>query len=339
MIGRYRPHGPLRWMLDQFSTISTWDIIGALAAEQRSATVPCELKALGKIGACQLLRIHDLPTAFEADVKRAMRDREREVRASLGRGYAIHDEQLMSDLPELEPLCDVLESNAAEHVILDISCLPKRFFFYLLRRLVASSRVRTLVATVTIPNRYGNPLSQNSGRWEFLPSFGREQSGDAQPLLIIGVGYQHLNLLDLVEETVPAAVRLLFPFPSKPPGAIRNWEFVRSIEQQKKFGLRPSDVLRVHPQATSLAFDILVGQSGGHRDEVWLAPFGPKSISLAMALFALAREVAGEPVSIGYTQPPAYSATYSVGVEVDDHRNPLVHAYCIKLDGRNWYEV
>lgn len=338
MIGPYRAHGPLRWLLDQFPAIGRWDVIGSLGAEERSATVPRQLRELGGLGACQLLRIHDLPTAFGPAVEQAVHERESELLAALGKAFEVRDEQLMSDLPELEPLGDELESIVAEHVILDISCLPKRFFFYLLRRLIASSRVQHLLVTVTIPGKYGDELSRDAGRWEFLPSFGRERSDKAKPMLIIGVGYQHLNLLDVVEEGDPSAVRLLFPFPSKPPGGIRNWEFVRNIEQQKKFGLRSTDIIRVHPQAASLAFDILVGQCG-EVDEVWLAPFGPKAISLAMVLFALARENAGLPVSMGYTQPPAYSATYSTGVELGTDGHPMIHAYCIKLNGRTLYRL
>lgn len=324
-------------MLDQLPSINSWEVIGCLGAEERSTVVSLELADVGKLGDCHLLRIHDVPTVFAPKVEREVRKRERELRVALGSRFQILDQQLLSDLPELEPMGDNLESKAAENVILDISCLPKRFFFYLLRRLVESPRVQTLVVTVTIPNKYGNELSKNAGRWEFLPSFGREKSGEARPMLIIGVGYQHLNLLDVAEEGDPGPVRLLFPFPSKPPGAIRNWEFVRNIERQKKFGLKPGDVIRVHPQATSLAFDILAGQCAGHADEVWLAPFGPKSISLAMALFALAREASGRSVSIGYNQPPAYSASYSSGVECDQNRRPVVHSYCVKLNGQNWY--
>jgi hypothetical protein len=196
--------------------------------------------------------------------------------------------------------------------------------------------VTDLLVTVTIPQQYGRELSRNAGQWEFLPSFGRVRSDKPRPLLIIGVGYQHLNILQVAEEIDRPQVRLLFPFPSKPPGGIRNWEFVRNIEH--KFPLTQGDILRVHPQATSLAFDLLVGQCQ-QADEVWLAPFGPKSISLAMVLFALAREENSEAVSIGYTQPPAYSPDYSTGVEKDVSGNPVIHAYCIKLGGQAFYAI
>jgi len=339
MIGPYRPHGQLHWLLEQLGTVPKWEVIGALAAEERSRTVPCELGKLGKLEKCQLLRIRDLATAFASGVLDAMQLREQELATAIGGLFAVRDEELMSDLPELEPLADDLEKRITENVILDISCLPKRFFFYLLRRLTASSKVQQLLVTVTIPLKYGEELSRNAGHWEFLPSFGREKSGKTQPMLIIAVGYQHLNLLEVAEEVDHAAVRLLFPFPSKPPGWIRNWEFVRNIAEQQKFGLKTSDVIRVHPQATSLAFDILVGQCAEQVDEVWLAPFGPKSISLAMVLFALARETTGRAVSIGYTQPPAYSATYTTGVELGPDGKPVIHAYCVKLKGRSFYSI
>ncbi len=336
MIGPYRPHGPLRWLLDRLDGVSHWALVGALGAESRSATVPQELCFLGKLESCLLLRINDVASDFSREVKRLMLERERELRSTVGSLLEIQDESLMSELPELEPLGDRIEERVGESVVLDVSCLPKRFFFYITRRLLQSEKVKNVVAAVTIPEKYGSQLSKSGGSWAFLPSFGRERSDRAQPMLIIGVGYQHLNLLE-VAESDPDPVRLLFPFPSKPPGAIKNWEFVRSIEKQKKFGLKPSDLIRVHPQATSLAFDILTGHCAGQSNEVWLAPFGPKSLSLAMLLFALAREAADLPVSIGYTQPPAYSATYSIGVERACNGVPVVHSYCLKLGGKNLY--
>ena len=323
-------------MLEQMPNVNSWEFVGCLGAEERCTAVPMELVELGKLGLSHFFRIEDNPKSI---FKRAVNRELLKLRAVLENQFKILDAKLMSDLPELVPLSDDIESSVSENVILDISCLPKRFFFYLLRRLVASPRVRTLVVTVTIPSKYGNELSKNAARWDYLPSFGREQSGPARPMLIIGAGYQHLNLLEVVDEGDLEAVRLLFPFPSKPPGGIKNWEFVRNIERQKKFKLKPKDVIRVHPQATSLAFDILAGQCESQSGEVWLAPFGPKSMSLAMALFALAREANDLPVSVGYTQPLAYSATYSIGVERDENETPIVHAYCIKLNGRNWYSI
>ncbi len=339
MIGPYRPHGPLRWLLRHFASVSNWDVIGSLGVEDRSVAVPIELKSAGKLGGCWLLRISDPPSPWQPEIQRKLSEREAQVSAEMANRFEIVDEELMSDLPELEPLGDTLEGSVASNVILDISCLPKRFFFYLLRRLIASPRVQQLLVTLTVPERYGRELSRNAGRWDYLPSFGRERDDKAQPILIIGVGYQHLNLLEVAEESDPSTVRLLFPFPSKPPGAIQNWEFVRRIEGQKKLGLTQNDVLRVHPQATSLAFDILTGQCAGRTDEVWLAPFGPKSMSLAMVLFALAREAHGLDVSIGYTQPLAYSPSYSEGVEYMRDGHPLIHCYAIKMDGKDIYSM
>jgi len=339
MIGRYRPHGPLRWLLDALPTHSKWDVIGSLGAEARCTTVPCEIRSLDKLESCLLLKVRDQPSPFMDDVAKAVEVRRKKMARALGNSFRVIEAELMSDLPELDPIWDDLESVLTGHVILDISCLPKRFFFYLLRRLQKSTKISTLIVTVTIPERYGSELSWNAGPWDFLPSFGREHSGQVQPLLIIAVGYQHLTLLNIVEEGEPRTVRLLFPFPSKPPGGIRNWEFVRNIEHEKKFKLRPTDVIRVNPQETSIAFDLLTGQCVGETNEVWLAPFGPKSISLAMALFALAREASGLPVSVGYNQPPAYSATYSIGVERRTDGTPLVHAYLVKASGIAFYTL
>ena len=75
----------------------------------------------------------------------------------------------------------------------------------------------------------------------------------------------------------------------------------------------------------------------GHRHAV-LAPFGPKPLSLAMCMYGIDCRRRKWPVEIGYTQPTAYSDEYSTGVALRDGE-PVIHAYCLKLDGRNLYEV
>ena len=169
-----------------------------------------------------------------------------------------------------------------------------------------------------------------------LPSFGSEDSTSTNPMLVISVGYHHLKLLELIGDRRPKPVRLLMPFPSMPPGFSQNWDFVRYIHEQG-VEFHPRDIRRVDPFGLSIAFDHLCAQCVGHEGELILAPFGPKPISLAMALYALAREDSGLPVTVGYTQPIAYSSEYSHGVKRDVDGKAIIHTYCVKLAGELLY--
>ena len=82
---------------------------------------------------------------------------------------------------------------------------------------------------------------------------------------------------------------------------------------------------RVHALDTSEAFDRICDITNHGRHDSILAPYGPKPISLAIALFAIQN---GSPVY--YTQPNYYSPEYSSGIKE-------TYGYWIKKDGTNLY--
>jgi hypothetical protein len=331
MTGHYRPSGPLRWILEKLPNQSQWDLLGSVAAEPRAVEVAKELVSLGKLRSSQFLCIEDEPSEFQDNVRAACSQHQNELADILGRDLAIQNMALFSEVDELGGMYEEAETRISENVILDISALPKRFFFYLIRRLRDSAKVQNLLVAYTLPDKYGKTLYKNPGGWMPLPSFGIESSTTTAPMLVVAVGYHHLKLLDLIEERTPNPVRLLMPFPSIPPGFAQNWEFVRYVQEQVDFIAR--DIRRVDPFSVSLAFEHLHAQCLDHEDELLLAPFGPKPISLAMALYALWREDKGLPVAVGYTQPTAYSDTYSSGVRRARNGNAVIHTYCIKQNG------
>ncbi len=334
MSGEYRPSGPLRWVIDRLPNHSRWDLIGTIAAEPRANEVTRQLLKTGKLDRSSFVDIEDQPSEYQQATQAARKVHCRELSDLLGKPPRVISMELFSEIDELDSMFAEIEPTIGDSVLLDITSFPKRFFFYLVRRLYEAETVKNLIVTYTLPKSYGSTLHKNPGCWMPLPSFGTEISSSAKPMLVIAVGYYHLKLLDLIRERTPSPVRLLMPFPSMPPGFAQNWEFVRHIHEQVNFN--PPDIRRVDPYSVSLAFEHLQAQCSSHHGELILAPFGPKPISLAMALYALAREDKGDPVSVGYTQPMAYSATYSEGIQ-HQAGTPVVHTYCIKLNGHRLY--
>ena len=307
MSEEYRPAGPLRWVIDRLPDHSHWDLIGTVAAEPRANQVAKELLHLRKLGNHCLVDIEDEPSEFQKATQAARKLHRIELLNLFGKSPKVVPMDLFSEIDDLDDMFSEIESTIGENVLLDITSFPKRFFFYLVRRLSEAKPVRNLIVTYTIPNAYGKTLHKNPGSWMPLPSFGTEVSSAEKPMLVISVGFHHLNLLDLIRDRTPSPVRLLMPFPSMPPGFAKNWEFVRYIRGQVEF--QPNDIRRVDPFNVSLAFEHLRGQCSAHRGELLLAPFGPKPISLAMALYALAREDQGYPVSVGYTHSRSPTVT------------------------------
>lgn len=335
MNGQYRPSGPLKWVIDRLSSHSSWDLIGTVAAEPRANEVARQLCMTSKLGRCSFIDIEDEPSEFQAATQAARERHRQELSRLFGRLPKVVPMDLFSEIDDLDDMFLEIEPAIGENVVLDITSFPKRFFFFLIRRLSEADSVRNLIVTYSIPESYGRTLHKNPGGWMPLPSFGIQNSTRNTPMLVVAVGYHHLKLIDVIRERMPSPVRLLMPFPSMPPGFAQNWEFVRYLREQVPFSQQ--DIRRVDPFSVSLAFDHIEAQCAAHHGELLLAPFGPKPMSLAMALYALSRENAGDPVSVGYTQPMAYSQTYSQGIKKAEGAG-VVHAYCTKLNGRKLYD-
>jgi hypothetical protein len=314
-------------------------VVGAVSSEMRCCAAPKEVSQLQKLASCALLRIADEVGIHTAATEAAWKVHLDELDQQINPKPSVIDGALFATLDDLNEIYQKLENDTCltGNVIFDVSTLPKRYFFYMLRRMIESPKVSNLIVTYAIPERYGKKLYENPGSWEPFPSFGPTHSTVERPMLVIAVGYHHLNLLDLIQDRPPRQIRLIKPFPSKPPGSIQNWEFIRFVRGQIAF--QPQDIIRVNTYAAPLLFDHLVAQCQAQQEEVILAPYGPKPFSLGMALFALAREAQGLPVTVGYTQPKSYSSDYSTGVEIGYDGYPVVHSYCVKLNNKNLFSI
>ncbi len=70
-----------------------------------------------------------------------------------------------------------------------------------------------------------------------------------------------------------------------------------------------------------------------------VAPYGPKPVSLAMCLFALAAESAGKPeVPAYYAQPTRYALDYTTGIHANT-QGPIVYGYPTRLNTRELYQL
>ena len=99
------------------------------------------------------------------------------------------------------------------------------------------------------------------------------------------------------------------------------------------------DRWHVHMYDCPAIFEAISRFTRGGTRTAALAPFGPKTVSLAMCLFALAAENAGRSsVPAYYTQPKRYATNYTTGIKMID-RVPDVRAYVLRLDGNDLYRL
>ncbi len=336
MAETFRPWGQLNWLLGKLPA-ADWSFLGTLGTEDRCSAAFLESAPI--IGRQSLLKILDPHIAQEA----LFHQRFDEIEMIFTNAGVAPDDilevNLLQNIDRISEISETFMHNAGGKVILDISSMPKRWFFPIIRFLAQDQTVEDLIVCYSVAGKYGDQLSSDPLPLGPLPTFDQPRTDVRYDDLVVGVGFAPLGLKDLFEADIEK-IRYLFPFPPGPPNYFRNWEFLRSLESEvENRNLRTEDRWQVHTFDVPDAFEALCRVTNGGDRSCALAPLGPKTHSLAMCLFALALERAGrQPAHVYYTQPRRYALDYSVGTS-SHNGSPDIKAYCIKLGGRQLYEL
>lgn len=334
MIGCFRPWGELRWVLEKIPVVD-WSLLGAISPEDRCLSTWLAAKGVGRVHAESLLRIVDKESRFVEQTESQAKALIGEYVRNGGDLHAVKDCPLFASHNDLVAIVDGFVRDFGPNVILDISSLPKRFFFPFVKRLMRrDSGAQNVIVTYAIPEEYTpEALSEAYQGWRALPLFTPIPEPHAYEVFIVGVGFQSMGLPEQVKiHRGDMEIEILFPFPPGPPGMKRSWEFVLDLERDLPDS-RPTEIRYVSSRDSSLAFEHLLAiTSNGERPAI-LAPYGPKPHALAMSLFAMQAQA-----KVCYTQPSIYHPEYSIGRSM---RNglPEVCAYCLRLGGRDFYTI
>lgn len=311
MLGEnFRPWGELDWLLSKTKG-EKWNVIGCASFEDRCYGLQKRLPADSVISN---LYFNILPPESSSKVNQIQKLKEsiEELKKAGVKDGQIIEVLLHDSINKfIDPLSEFLESSNG-NIILDISSQPKRFFFPILKIIMKYSQLNNFIVCYTKPEKYaGGELSWDPADWSHIPMFmAKEYRNVETDLAIIGVGFVPLGLPDLlIGQYKNAEVKLLFPHPPGPPNYQRNWDFVRRIVSSYP-RLSINDMQRVHALDMSDAFDKLCQITNNGIYKSILAPYGPKPVSLAMALFAIE-----EGVPVYYTQPSYYAPDYSSGIK------------------------
>lgn len=323
-MSNYRPWGTLDWLLSKTGNIS-WDFIGCVGTEDRSLEVYRRL-VTNHLSSSKLLKILDEDFEYSQDTRDILENRFQQIIdiAGVSEPDNVEDHKLLESHDEiLSPVEDYISGK--QDIILDVSSMPKRFFFPILKTLFKYDDIKNLLVTYTVPQSYTKgKLSKNLTEWTHLPLFSGDNH-DAE-MRIIGVGFDPMGIPQaLSPEGDGLRIKFMFPFPAPLSSVERAWEFVRNIEKRRSREGGNLELFRVEAKNPSDTFDRLCTLSARGQKKIELAPFGPKAVSVAMCLFATLTES-----EAFYTQPKTYAPNYSTGVSE-------VFAYAIKLDGRSFY--
>lgn len=308
-----------------------WHFIGCVAAEDRSTGARWALQEAGVGIASECwFRIDDGPNRFSARTTQKLALREKELAESSWRVDRRVDLDLLCPHDEIVDGFDGCISLSAGSLLIDISSFPKRFFFPLVRMISANRELRDVVYLYSVAERYGElPISEDIEALDALPLFAPIRKDQRPDVLILAAGLQALGVLELTEAIGSADVQLLMPTSSSAMIRAALLRFQKSIESDlSEIQMRPIQFLS--PVDSSSAFTEILRKVGSDQSAT-LAPFGPKPISLAMALAASVREW-----PVYYSQPKVYNPDYSIGV-ASNFGMKTVYAYVERANGVDFY--
>ena len=338
--GSLRPWGKPQWLLGMQSLREEeWFLIGAISTQDRCLSVLRHQKVSFKLAHAAFLEIIDQPSKFSAasklrrDVNRACWEAQ-----VASEHRELHNFSIFEPLKRLNSLVNGwVQNNTARNVILDVSTLPEKFYFPILRWLLASNAVENLIITYMLPEQYTHEdLAYDALDASQLQTFtySGSQPEPSIQAVIVGVGFLPFSLPEWLKKTYPntntVKVSLIFPFPADPASVRKGWDFVRRIQATVRLE-DDSQIPRVDANDLSACFDRIQTLTNFGKTPTVFAPFGPKAHSVAMCLQAI-----NMGAEVYYTQPSFYHPEYSTGVKMDG-AVPAGHAYAIRLNGRNLY--
>ncbi|MCJ7576509.1 MAG: hypothetical protein MUO80_07565 [Dehalococcoidia bacterium] len=243
----------------------------------------------------------------------------------LARAGVTFEHQTSDLLASDDQILDILArygNGQARSLVLDITSMPKRYFCLLTKRLLLSPSFDNLVAVYTPAKTYTiHHLAEDPMTCDYLPGFASGLSPRADTL-VLSVGYESLGMQSLLEicDVRRENVKIIMSSPSGVESVAREWRTLREIVSGDSSQLiaRNLSVIPLHDVET-----VYKQLQTWHEDAngLSLAPFGPKTHTLAMVLFAVDNNC-----SLLYTQPKSYHPDYSAG-----NGNPW--AYVLKWDG------
>ena len=251
--------------------------------------------------------------------------RNRELIARRGTSINVLAADLLIGEDALLDLADAVATCGLSSLFLDMSCFPKRFFCFLLKRLLSFKAIRNLIVTYSQAKLYGQGhLAEDPLPCDYLPGFN-----GAFPVrgstFVISAGFESLGMSSFLEVYRDGTkdMKVLLAFPPNGEATRRQWSTIRQMTSGRTREIRQHDIEVVATWDAEQVLRVL-SRWNADSDGLTLAPFGPKPHTLAMALFAIKHDLA-----LYYSQPRSYNPNYSSGVG-------SIWGYVAKWDGRVW---
>jgi hypothetical protein len=335
MIVSYKPWGNIDWITNKLN-VGYWDFLGTVSTEERSLCAWMWLKDNRKLRNYEMWKINDIsdhPSPYVGFTDQEYSKRESEYFRNGGQN-PLEFALFTSDENASKSLVKFLEETDGD-LIIDISTMPKRWFFPLIKECIENPKVKNLLVTYTTAKSYSKKQGEDPMPWRYFPSFSElPERAEIEKYFIISAGYQPLSLSERIISPADPKIYILFPFPASISGYTRVWDFIRTVESDCE--PKRGDSINIKyvsgfdlPVIYDTLSKIIKFEDG---KEPILIPYGPKPVSLAFAMLSSQRQFPA-----GYTQPRYYNPYYSSGFEETVNKVPKTISYLLKGSGRMLY--
>ena len=261
----FRPWGHIDWLLDRLSP-RRWSLLACCGTEARSIALADHV-GRNCLRDVEIVTIYDPePLDPEANKGRLLLRR----KSLEERGYQsseIHNADLLAGLDTTRGPVDRLAAKGSTRVIIDITSLPKLWFFPIIQAVLEDNRFEDVIVTYTSASGYSDGLSENRELPRVLPGFFVEDERNRHESIIIGIGFEPSSLVEWLEGQESDNIRLIFPFPPGPPGHRRNWRFVKKFEERTQGGqIDPPNRVHINMYDCPQVFEALCDMTNdGHQ--------------------------------------------------------------------------
>jgi hypothetical protein len=335
----FRPWGKIDSIFAPIES-AEWAYIGCVSTEDRCSILATYFPKYGSFAEKLLFRITDKPSEHSPLIEDRTDFNQKIFESLYFSNNDICELNIFDAFGKFEQEVSKYIRNVTTHrLIIDISTLPKRVFFHIIRQIYRNANKFTDVVVVySEPAGYSpKTLASNPEAWDALPGFRVGFRNRKGLKILVGTGFEPLGLPSLAEagEFNNSSVSFILPFPADQENNIKNWQFIRDIFPNSD---DPSfKVLRVDGTNVPEIYDLICGQGDSGNIDLLLAPYGPKPMSLAMALYAAKHEgSSGASTGVYYTQPTYYDPHYSIGVKLINGK-PSINCYVIKKNSQYLY--
>jgi len=306
-----------------------WHLVVCAGPEERSSAAAEVVAGVGvDVASADCLRLLVPTDRFSAEREKKVDDTLARLRAAMPGRLQVREMELFGTIEPLDEIVTGWVSAGRQHILLDVSTMPKKIFFPLLRLAIRSRAFATLIAIYSRPQKYAEqPLAEDPDPPLPLPLFTPAQAPPHATGGIVALGLEVLGIEDLLADGGgPNSIHVLFPIPTNPDESSRTWMFMQRLYSAAPNRFTPPRHLS--PLDYGEAYSYIRSLTDSFQGHWWLAPFGPKPVSVAMAVAAIQHDWPAY-----YSQPTVYNPAYSVGVGREG-RDLAVYGYLLVSQGQ-----